>query len=126
MKPRKIVKPHIKKKLIRPNCQFKCQYCGRQIYAKMNLLKHEPLCKIVGKYKDGENCLICKGRIGTSNLKDHFREKHLDLFNDEEKEQLQLRSNSTCKYCHVEYRMNIRPHEIVCGQLVNIVKGSPG
>ena len=102
--------------------QFYCRYCNEPIYARMNLDKHEPLCKVIGKFRDGTKCLICNSRMQTSARK-HYREKHLEIFNKEDQAFLFQEATGQCKHCSLVFKSGLKSHEDVCKEFLDYVKG---
>ena len=99
---------------------FHCKYCKQPIYAKMNLMRHEPMCSKIHKYRDGLKCLICEQSYYESqNLNQHFRIKHKDL--------LKINTESaTCKHCKLTFNnySTKLAHEGTCEKWHTILKAN--
>ena len=102
--------------------ELKCRFCNGPIYAKMNLIKHERLCEIIGQYRDGDRCLICNKVFGLQ-AKFHFRSKHLEIFDATKQKSLFEKAVGTCKHCNLEFKSGLRAHEVTCGEFVGILLG---
>ena len=102
--------------------QFYCKHCQKPIYARMNLAKHEPICGVIGKYKDGDRCSLCKVKI-VANSRNHFTTKHLDIFNEDEKDILLQKTSGECKHCKEIFKCGLKSHEESCAEYSKIIKG---
>ena len=109
-------------KRIFENQWFQCRHCNKTIYAKMNLTRHEPMCEILGKYRDGRKCLIC----GSVFTKDHFRRKHFELFDSIGRARLDKQGKTECQYCRLQFKRTdyLSSHEKSCQELHQIIKGT--
>ena len=103
--------------------QLYCRFCDVPIYAKMNLIKHESLCEIIGKYRNGNQCLICDKDFAQQ-PKIHFRQKHLNIFDMKDQKSLLERATGTCRHCHLSFKSGMKAHEATCGEFTGILLGT--
>ena len=102
------------------NQNFKCRFCKIQIYAKMNLLNHEPLCEIIGKYVKSRKCLICNVYLNGS-ARIHFQKAHIKLFDSKDRHILLAKSSGQCKYCERHVNRRLKTHESTCAKLLEVL-----